>query len=75
MYKGELYNIFKQYLACLSLSLVFSFIFDHILAVQNTCMKTNKTILEFLVPVVESTHNKVFEAYQLKWCISTDSTA
>lgn len=57
------------------IELGFTFIFDHTLAVQNTCMKTNETILEFLVPVVESTHNKVFEAYKLKLCISTDSTA
>lgn len=44
----------------------FTFIFDYILAVHNTCMKTNETILEFLVPVVESTHNKIFETFETK---------
>lgn len=47
------------------IELGFTFTFDYILAVglQNTCIKTKEKILELLVPVVESTHNKIFEAY------------
>lgn len=33
--------------------------------------EANETILEFLVPVVESTHNKIFEAYKLKGSLNS----